>query len=54
MQTYKLTLEYDGSRFSGWQTQENARTVQGELQIAADATYLYVRVVFQRAGAEFV
>jgi tRNA pseudouridine38-40 synthase len=39
VQTYKLTLEYDGSRFSGWQTQENARTVQGELQIAADACF---------------
>jgi tRNA pseudouridine38-40 synthase len=32
MRTYKLVLEYDGSRFSGWQTQINARTVQGELQ----------------------
>ena len=32
MRTYKLVLEYDGSRFSGWQTQNNARTVQGELQ----------------------
>ncbi len=34
--TYKLTLEYDGSKFSGWQTQINARTVQGELQRVAD------------------
>ncbi len=33
--TYKLTLEYDGSKYSGWQTQTNARTVQGELQRAA-------------------
>ena len=36
MRTFKLTLEYDGSKFSGWQTQINARTVQGELQAAAD------------------
>jgi tRNA pseudouridine38-40 synthase len=35
MQTFKLTLEYDGSRFSGWQDQINARTVQGELKLAA-------------------
>lgn len=35
MQTFKLTLEYDGSRFSGWQDQLNARTVQGELKLAA-------------------
>jgi tRNA pseudouridine38-40 synthase len=28
---YKLTLEYAGTRYSGWQIQQNARTVQGEL-----------------------
>ena len=37
--TYKLVLEYDGSKFSGWQTQINARTVQGELQRAADELF---------------
>src|SRR5262245_7344921 len=31
MPRYKLTLEYAGSRYSGWQIQKNARTVQGEL-----------------------
>ena len=35
MRTYKLTLEYDGSKYSGWQDQTNARTVQGELKKAA-------------------
>jgi len=34
LQTFKLILEYDGSRFSGWQDQINARTVQGELKQA--------------------
>jgi tRNA pseudouridine38-40 synthase len=34
MQTFRLILEYDGSRFSGWQEQINARTVQGELKLA--------------------
>lgn len=34
MRTYKLTLEYDGSKYSGWQDQTNARTVQGELKRA--------------------
>lgn len=38
-QTFKLTLEYDGSRYSGWQTQLNARTVQGELQRAANELF---------------
>jgi len=37
--TYKLVLEYDGSKFSGWQTQINARTVQGELQRASDELF---------------
>ena len=27
-----LTIEYDGSNFSGWQRQPNARTVQGEME----------------------
>jgi len=28
---FKLTIEYAGTRYSGWQIQENARTVQGEI-----------------------
>lgn len=39
MQTYRLTLEYDGSRYSGWQSQINARTVQGELQNVVDELF---------------
>jgi tRNA pseudouridine38-40 synthase len=31
---YKLTLEYAGTRYSGWQIQKNAKTVQGELERA--------------------
>ncbi len=27
----KLTVQYDGSRYSGWQTQPGKRTIQGEL-----------------------
>jgi tRNA pseudouridine38-40 synthase len=36
MQTWKLVLEYEGTRYSGWQKQPHARTVQGELQKAAE------------------
>jgi tRNA pseudouridine38-40 synthase len=32
--TWKLTLAYDGSEFSGWQIQPGELTVQGELQAA--------------------
>jgi tRNA pseudouridine38-40 synthase len=39
MRTYKLVLEYDGSRFSGWQAQNNARTIQGELQQVANELF---------------
>jgi tRNA pseudouridine38-40 synthase len=31
---YKFTLEYAGTRYSGWQKQKNARTVQGEIERA--------------------
>ncbi len=31
MGRYKLTLEYDGTSYSGWQTQKNARSIQGTL-----------------------
>jgi len=31
---FKLTIEYAGTRYSGWQKQKNARTVQGELERA--------------------
>ena len=34
---FKLTLEYAGTRYSGWQVQKNARTVQGEIERAITA-----------------
>ncbi len=36
MKTWKLTLEYDGTRYSGWQDQANAKTIAGEIRKAAE------------------
>jgi tRNA pseudouridine38-40 synthase len=34
MPRFKLLIEYAGTRYSGWQIQKNARTVQGEIERA--------------------
>jgi len=36
MSTFKLTIEYDGADFFGWQVQPDRRTVQGELYAALE------------------
>jgi tRNA pseudouridine38-40 synthase len=41
----KLTIEYAGTRYSGWQIQKNAKTIQGELERA-------VRLVTRRRDFE--
>ena len=37
MPRYKLTIEYDGTALFGWQVQDHAVTVQGELMKAVEA-----------------
>jgi tRNA pseudouridine38-40 synthase len=37
MARFKLVIEYAGTRYSGWQIQKNARTVQGEIDRAVRA-----------------
>jgi tRNA pseudouridine38-40 synthase len=34
--TYRLDVEYDGTRYRGWQIQQNARSVAGELTLALE------------------
>src|ERR687892_381716 len=39
MAVVKLTLEYDGTGFSGWAAQPGLRTVESELRAALDVVY---------------
>lgn len=47
---YKITLEYDGSRYAGWQVQKDDRTVQGELLKAAGEVFGTRDLEFYGAG----
>lgn len=49
MNKYKLLIEYDGTGYSGWQAQKNARSIQSTL-IAAAETFLEGKVNIQGAG----
>ncbi len=49
MARFKLVVEYAGTRYSGWQIQKNARTVQGE--IAAVARRVSGRTDFELYGS---
>jgi len=49
MPRYKLTIEYDGTPFVGWQVQENGVSVQGVLSQAL-ATFCGEAVAIQGAG----
>lgn len=46
---YKIRLSYDGSAFCGWQIQNNARSLQGEIENAA-STLLGTPVQITGAG----
>ena len=37
MPRYKITVEYDGTPFAGWQIQANGPSIQGELARAIEA-----------------
>jgi tRNA pseudouridine38-40 synthase len=46
---FKLTIEYAGTRYSGWQIQKNAKTIQGEIDRAV--TTVTRRKDFELYGA---
>lgn len=47
---YKLTIEYDGTRYAGWQLQKNERTIQGELLEAAFKAFETRQIEIYGAG----
>lgn len=49
MQTFRLDVEYEGTRYGGWQKQPDKRTIQGELLKAAEA-FLNNRVEIGGSG----
>lgn len=43
MARFRLDIEYEGTRYSGWQIQRNARTVQGDLVNAVSRAFELVQ-----------
>ncbi len=50
MSRFKLYIEYEGTRYSGWQVQKNVRTIQGKLLEAAEKIFKNEKVDVQGSG----
>lgn len=50
MGRYKIYVEYEGTRYEGWQKQKTARTVQGEIEKAIKKALESDEFEFQGAG----
>ena len=50
MPRFKVTIEYAGTRYSGWQKQKNARTVQGDIERAIAGVTGQRQFEFQGSG----
>ena len=50
MSRFKLYIEYEGTRFRGWQIQKNARSVQGELSSVIKKVFYPAVFDFQGSG----
>ena len=50
MARFKLEIEYEGTRYSGWQVQKNSKTIQGSLLNAADSIFKGEKVDIQGSG----
>ena len=47
---FKLFIEYEGTRYSGWQKQENAKTIQGSILKAAQEVFEDAFIDIQGSG----
>lgn len=50
MPRFKLYIEYEGTRYSGWQKQQNQKTVQGALLTAAEKIFNTTKIDIQGSG----
>jgi len=50
MSRFKLYIEYDGTRYSGWQKQANAKTIQGTLLKVAEKIFNDSKLDIQGSG----
>lgn len=50
MSRFKFYIEYDGSRYSGWQIQKNAKTIHGKIDEALRMIFPHKEFEFYGAG----
>jgi len=50
MAKFKLTIEYDGSRYSGWQMQKGVKSIQGEILDACKDLFMSDKIDLYGAG----
>lgn len=50
MSRYKITAEYEGTRYRGWQMQKGERTIQGELSRACEEVFRTDEFDIQASG----
>ena len=50
MARFKVYIEYEGTRYSGWQVQPNARTIQGEIFSALEKIFKSKNFEFYGSG----
>jgi tRNA pseudouridine38-40 synthase len=50
MGRYKLTIEYEGTRYAGWQIQKGGKTIQGEILDACRDLFKVDEIDFYGAG----